>query len=34
MADGLRHDHAALDDEGVLALLCERLDRLRSIETR
>ena len=33
MADGIRHQHPALDDAGVNALIAERLDRLRRLET-
>lgn len=34
MADGIRHAHPELDDDGVTRVLNERLDRLRSIESR
>ena len=33
MADGIRHTYPELDDAAVVALIVERLDRLRSIET-
>jgi hypothetical protein len=32
MADGIRHQHPDLDDDGVRAMLCARLDRIRSLE--
>jgi hypothetical protein len=34
MADGIRHRHRDLDEEGVRALLAARLARLRTIERR
>ena len=32
MADGIRHEHPELDDDGVQALLHSRLAQLRAIE--
>ena len=32
MSEGIRHQHPDLDDAGVLALLCERLDRITALE--
>jgi hypothetical protein len=32
MADGIRHHHPELDDDGVRALLAARLTRLRSLD--
>jgi hypothetical protein len=32
MADGIRHEYPDLDDEGVEALLCERLNRVSAID--
>ena len=32
MGDGIRHQHPDLDDAGVFALLCERLDRVTALE--
>ena len=32
MGEGIRHQHPDLDDAGVFALLCERLDRVTAIE--
>ncbi len=32
MADGIRHAHPDLDDDGVTALLTARLERLRALE--
>jgi hypothetical protein len=32
MADGIRYQHPDLDDDAVRAMLCERLDRIRSLE--
>jgi hypothetical protein len=32
MADGIRHAHPELDNDGVEALLIARLDRVRAIE--
>lgn len=32
MRDGIRHRHPDLDDAGVEALLCARLDRVSSLE--
>jgi hypothetical protein len=32
MADGIRHAHPELDENGVAALLVRRLRRLRSLE--
>lgn len=34
MADGIRHEHPELDQEGVRTLLEGRLARLRAIERR
>ena len=32
MADGIRHQHPDLDEDGVLAMLRQRLDRVSTIE--
>jgi hypothetical protein len=32
MADGIRHQYPDLDEDGVLALLRQRLDRVSAIE--
>lgn len=32
MAEGIRHQHPELDDDGVRALLSARLTRLRTLE--
>ena len=32
MSAGIRHQHPELDDAGVLALLCARLERVAAIE--
>ena len=32
MRDGIRHQHPDLDDAGVQALLCARLDRVSSLD--
>ena len=32
MADGVRHQHPELDDDGVRALVAARLTRLRTLE--
>ncbi len=32
MADGIRHQYPELDDAGVLALVCARLDRVAALE--
>ena len=34
MADGIRHQHPELDDAGVDALVHERLNTLRALESR
>jgi len=34
MLDGIRHQHPEIDDEGLRALLVERLARLRVLERR
>jgi hypothetical protein len=33
MADGVRHRHPELDEQGVLAKVIEQLDRLKALET-
>ena len=32
MCDGIRYQHPDLDEAGVLAILCERLDRVSALE--
>ena len=34
MLDGIRHQHPDLDDDGAMALLRERLDRVAALERR
>jgi len=34
MADGIRHEHPELTEDGVDALLRQRLDRIRELERR